>query len=425
MGRPRSVWHGDETIYIGPNPSDLSCEPGVGCDGSGCDASGCGDPSCPDCGPIPGPLGAGLGRLIDSIGWYGWLSQGFTWNSDSPADRFNGPLTFNDRSNEYQMNQLYTVLERQVCRDGRDWDFGGRADLLYGTDYFFVTSLGLETHPDGTPRWNSESGPRGDGAALYGLALPQLYAEFYAPACYGLSARIGHFYSILGYESAMDPENFFYSRSYARQYGEPFTHTGFVADYGLTHSLRVLGGLTRGWDTWEDPNSAAGFLGGVTWSCPDGNGALSFAVHTGNEDSEGESNRTVYTLVLERELCRNWSYALEHVFGVESDAVLKNDQPSDAKWYGIAQYLYWQCCPTTALGLRTEWFRDQDNARCWVFRSIHSAKEATTWACRWACVGNRARGCSCGAKSAGTGVTSKPDRSMCWGCTMISRTKIR
>jgi hypothetical protein len=364
VGRPRTVWHGDETIYVGPRPSGAVCdETGPDFEPTGCEETGCSDPACPSCGPIPGPIGEGLGRFVDSIGWYGWLSQGFTWNPDSPADRFNGPLTFNDRSNEYQMNQLYSVLERPVCADGCAWDIGGRVDLLYGTDYFFVTALGLETHPDGTPRWNSDSGPRGDGASLYGLAMPQAYAEVYAPAGYGLSAKLGHFYSILGYESAMDPENFFYSRSYARQYGEPFTHTGFIAEYGLTPALRILGGLTRGWDTWEDPNDAGGFLGGATWSCPDGVSAVSFAIHTGNEDPQGDQNRTVYTLVYERQLSRCCSYALEHVYGDESDAAFDNDQPTDARWYGIAQYLYWQCCPTTSLGLRAEWFRDRDNAR--------------------------------------------------------------
>ena len=30
----------------------------------------------------------------------GWLQQGFTWNPDRPVDRFNGPVTQNDRANE-------------------------------------------------------------------------------------------------------------------------------------------------------------------------------------------------------------------------------------------------------------------------------------------------------------------------------------
>ena len=40
----------------------------------------------------------------------GWLAQSFTWNPDSPDDRYNGPVTWTDRSNEYQLNELYFYL---------------------------------------------------------------------------------------------------------------------------------------------------------------------------------------------------------------------------------------------------------------------------------------------------------------------------
>src|SRR5262245_17070820 len=47
------------------------------------------------------PLGSWLQCKCPGIKVAGWLDQGFTWNTDSPDDRFNFPMTFNDRSNEY------------------------------------------------------------------------------------------------------------------------------------------------------------------------------------------------------------------------------------------------------------------------------------------------------------------------------------
>src|SRR5262245_50234994 len=96
-----------------------------------------------------------LGSWLDCRGIkvYGWLDQGFTWNPDSPDNRFNFPMTFNDRSNEYQMNQFYLIAERAVKTDGCCWDFGGRVDVLYGTDYYFTTSVGWELEDDGTQKW--------------------------------------------------------------------------------------------------------------------------------------------------------------------------------------------------------------------------------------------------------------------------------
>ena len=44
------------------------------------------------------------------------------------------------------------------------WDIGGAVDVLYGTDYQFLQSRGLETHGDFTNNWNSD-----DGSGLNGV----------------------------------------------------------------------------------------------------------------------------------------------------------------------------------------------------------------------------------------------------------------
>jgi hypothetical protein len=298
------------------------------------------------------------GRLfVDS-----WLAQGVTLNTKSPENRFNTPVTFNDRSNDYQMNQLYLSMGWPVIKDCWSWDIGAQVDLLYGTDYFFTTALGLETETDGTQRWNSDDGPR--GAALYGLAMPQLFADVYVPLATGITVRMGHFYTTMGYESVPAPWNFFYSHSYAFQYGEPRTHTGFSADFPLGPRLSMNAGLTRGWDTWEDPNGMNGFLGGLNFCSWDQRTSLAFALHAGREDPDGQDDRTTYTLVLTHHITPCFTYVLQHDFGTESGAEISQDfGTSSAKWYGINQYLYLALSRETSLGLRVEWFRDQDNAR--------------------------------------------------------------
>jgi hypothetical protein len=292
-----------------------------------------------------------------------WLSQGFTWNPDDPADGFNTPVTFNDFANDYQLNQLYLSLGRQAAQFGPAWDLGGQADLLFGTDYVFTTALGLETELDGTQRWNSDNGPRAFGAARYGLAMPQLFAEVYAPIGHGANVRLGHFYSIMGYESVMSTENFFYSHAYALQYGEPFTHTGMLATFHLASGATVNAGFTRGWDNWEDPNGQLGFLGGLNWRSRDGRTDFSIAVSASNEDAAGENARSNYSIVLAHRISGCLTYVFQHDFGVDDNAALQGSSLMDAKWYGINQYLLAELTPRLKFGLRAEWFRDQDNAR--------------------------------------------------------------
>jgi hypothetical protein len=145
-------------------------------------------------------------RLIGNIGQTsinvnGWVDAGGTLNADSPASNYNGPLAPNDR-NLLQLNQFYLVMEKKLDTVKNCWDFGGRLDLLYGTDYIYGQSLGLETNPDGSRKWNA--------GIDYGLIMPQAYVE----VGHGdLSLKLGHFYGIIGYESLMATSNFFYSQN--------------------------------------------------------------------------------------------------------------------------------------------------------------------------------------------------------------------
>ena len=292
----------------------------------------------------------------------GWLQQGFTWNPESPTNRFNTPVTFNDRSNEYQVNQLYISMGRSVVPDAIFWDIGGQVDLLYGTDYFFTTALGLETELNGTQRWNGDSGPR--GAATYGLAMPQLYAEVYAPIGYGVTVKMGHFYSPLGYETVAAPYNFFYSHSYQMQYAEPRTFTGLLAYFHLGPRLSASAGFTRGWDTWEDPNGQESFLGGIEWTSWNDRSKLAFAITTGKEDPAGQNERTAYSLVFTHHITPCFTYVLQHDYGTEENAAIdENFQLQRARWYGITNYFFLALQNNRSIGVRAEWFRDQENAR--------------------------------------------------------------
>lgn len=293
-----------------------------------------------------------------------WLSQGFTWNPDSPANRFNLPVTFNDRSNEYQMNQFYVAFGRDACTNGCDWDVGGRLDLLYGTDYFYTTALGLETNDEGWPKWNPSQGPRNGGnASLYGLAMPQLYGEISAPLAYGLNFKAGHFYSILGYESVMAPQNFFYSHSYAFQYGEPKTFTGLLGEVQFAPNWNAQAGVTRGWDAWDDPTDEYAFLGGLAWASCNRRTNVRFAITSGPSETDDQDNLTAYSLVFSHRITGCLTYALEHNFGNQENGAIQNDQFVDADWYGLAQYLTYRVDRETEVGARFEWFHDSKNAR--------------------------------------------------------------
>ena len=149
----------------------------------------------------------------------------------------------NDLDGEYQMNQFWMTLERPVNTGGDGFDFGGRIDAAYGTDWRWYMNNGLE---------NRLNGPDGQ---TYGMMLPQAYA---AVGYNDLTVKLGTFEAILDYESLPAPANFFYSHSYCYTYGVPHLVTGMLADYKMDENWSVQGGFHRGWSQFEDDNPVVG-----------------------------------------------------------------------------------------------------------------------------------------------------------------------
>src|SRR2546421_10359149 len=76
---------------------------------------------------------------------YGWVETGFTGNAAAPEDNQNFGRLFDDRSNEFVMNQAVITAERALDpKVGFDWGF--KLQFLFGTDARYIHSLGLLDH---------------------------------------------------------------------------------------------------------------------------------------------------------------------------------------------------------------------------------------------------------------------------------------
>ncbi len=276
----------------------------------------------------------------------GWVSSGVAGNPDSPESRTNGPVTFNNRANEFNMHELYGYIERAVDTEANKWDFGFRADVVYGIDALYTTQANFDND------LVTDSSSR-----LYKLAFPQAYATVFAPIGNGLTTKIGHFYTIIGNEVVTAPDNFFFSHAYTMQYGEPFTHTGILSSYPVNKNISLTGGVVSGWDSFfqEPPN----FLGGATFTTDDEKTALAFSMITGDVAKDDEHNRTMYSIVLSHDITDTLHYKLQHDLGIEE----KSSAADAAKWYGINQYLTYDINDQLGAGMRLEWFRDEDGIR--------------------------------------------------------------
>ena len=314
------------------------------------------------------------------INTYGWVDVGIGANNWGAP--WNGPVTFNDRAWQGQMNQLYLVNEKTL---GEDFGWGGRVDLLYGTDYIYTVAAGLDAYRS-DPNPLGLSGPRWGSSRYYGLAMPQLYGELGRE---DLGVKFGHFYTLIGYEVVPAIGNFFYTHAYTMQYGEPFTHTGVLANWVPNDQLTIIGGVTNGWDNWDNGletggpiantnypgyNSNASFLGAATFSSSDGRQSLILANSSGNElagvdanNGQLVGNRTVTSIVYTNEFSDKLTYVYQSDLGYQANANTGYDtqgqQPGSAYWYGVNQYAFWNFSDNLIGGLRFEWFRDNNGSR--------------------------------------------------------------
>lgn len=310
----------------------------------------------------------------------GWLETSVGANLNANHDGFNGPVTFNDRTAEVQMNQLYFYLQKAVNVSGDSFDIGGRADFMYGTDAIFTQAYGNPTYG---PSSNDVTGGRGSwdlnltGDRFYGIALPQAYAELNLPIGNGIDVKIGHFYTPIGYEVVTSPDNFFVTKPYTMQYGEPFTHTGVLANYALNSNWSVTGGAvtgsgTGGWDGNFNKNIGNwSFLGGATWTSDDAGTSLAVTSTAGEQSETNSSKWAMYSIVGKHNFTDKLHYIIQHDHGFADNVVTGNaaaaagsyNATQNAEWYGINQYLIYDVNDKLSAGLRAEWFRDNNGFR--------------------------------------------------------------
>jgi hypothetical protein len=310
----------------------------------------------------------------------GWLDQGFTWNPAGPTDRFNGPLSHNDRANEYQLNQLYVICQRPADKKAECVSWGFHGDLIYGTDAFLFQSLGLD---DNTV---SDRDSR-----FYKLAFPQLYLEMFLPIGPGITAQAGKWFTLVSYERGLATEDFFYSHPLGYN-GVAYSATGLLLSSDLTERISTSHGIHRGSDCWEDNNDDLGYTGIVTWTGEDKKTVAYTAVQVGPEQDERADwqdldglpgpdfpghhlNRVNASATLEQQLTEKLQYVFNYDYFYQ-DGVPNSVFPG-AEAHAFTQYLYYEFNETFKGGLRIEIFRDSQGFLGSGFRSNNAAAPAT------------------------------------------------
>jgi hypothetical protein len=348
----------------------------------------------------------------------GWVETSISVNDNARHDGFNGPVTFQDRTSELQLNQLNGFLQKSVAASGSDFDWGGRFDLMFGSDSIFTQAYGnpvLNPHTGlAEPRGNWDLKLSGD--RFYGFAMPNAYAEFNLPFGEGLDLKVGHFYTPVGYEVVTAPDNFFVTKPYTFQYGEPFTHTGLMGSYTFNPNWNMTAGAltgssTGGWDGSFNRNLAtwSGLMAG-TWTSDDAGTSLYLSGTAGPQSDNNSSFWGIYSAVFKHNFTDRLHFILQHDHGYANNVVSGNGinnanaqgyTPYSAGWYGVARqnvewyglnsYLLYDVTDKLSGGIRAEWFRDNNGwridgpGRCGAATNSTASNYGTTNTYNYAC----------------------------------------
>jgi hypothetical protein len=257
-----------------------------------------------------------------------------------------GDGLMNDYPNHVQLQQQWAFVEKKVDTGGCGFDWGFRMDYLYGTD-------GPDTQAFGNRPDNWDFGWNNGGA--YGHAIPQAYAEV---GFNNLTAKIGHFYTIMGYEVVPATGNFFYSHAFEFYICEPFTHTGALLEQKVTDDVTVLGGWTAGWDTGFERNGGSAFIGGVKLQLTE-KATLSYMTSWGDAGYDtpngpgSDENGYFHTILFNWNINDHWTYVCQSNL-VDNDLLCETTEDT----LSLNNYLFYKFNDCWAVGTRLEWLND-------------------------------------------------------------------
>jgi hypothetical protein len=184
-----------------------------------------------------------------------------------------------------------------------------------------------------------------------------------------MALKMGHFYTIVGYESVQAANNFFYSHAYSYQFAGPFTQWGGLASGQLNDNWQTQFGVVNGWNTLTGPPNRVNFLASFKYTSDAKDWWSSFAIITGDQNDNpanlpgvngANTNRTRYSFIISKQLSSRAEYVFHQWLGSQ---VQGEPGGGTALWYGIDQYLYYRLNERWRLGTRFEWFRDEDGTR--------------------------------------------------------------
>ncbi len=312
-------------------------------------------------------VGIGKWMAENRINAFGWIEGSYNFNFENPQPRLNLGHLFDIQDSDAVVNQLQVNIERTVGLSPRQFDVGGRIDLLYGSDARFFHSSGLLEGSFPDPQ--------------YQFDIPQLYLDLALPMGNGLRLRLGKFEFFKFTDPNASPffsHTFLYtnsgeangSRLISTQVGAslPFTLTGITGYYEFSKQVNLEAGIGRGYDqSITDNNGAIDGFARLNYVVSDRTTA-SIALISGPEITRDNSHyQTVGVFSIAHSVSDELVILADGFYGVQARGQALFDPArmqltpigGDAHWYGLNGTAIYTFNRNVNIAARVEWYRDE------------------------------------------------------------------
>jgi hypothetical protein len=284
-------------------------------------------------------------NFLSKIKINAFLSGGYEYNFNTPADMKNSYRIFDTDHNSFKMDVVELSLHQDI---EKDTPFGFRVDIAAGSSIPKTV--------------------RASGLNCGDLDVMQMYVSYVIPIGSGIRIDFGKFFTFLGYEVIENCENFNdnQSRSFSFGYTVPFTHTGVKAFYAFSDKMALTLFAVNGWDNSVDNNKSKSF--GAQLAITPESGLSIYANYlTGPEQNDNDRNNRSILDFTGIYSTGKFSFGTGVNFAKEDFSSVINGSSFTpaftANWNSYTGYIKYNFSNSFSLSLRAELFNDADGVR--------------------------------------------------------------